>query len=432
MNSQSRLPSADADADPVAYAAFARAVADSAEMAYLADYNPAVLPELMRHLAGSTDPGMLAHRAGDPNTPPEALLFLAGICPTEFCNNPVLPLLLLENPALPAEFEPASLGRLLSYYGVPADLLAAVAQLGQPEAALTARLHIGLAGESGANWRRDLEQALAAIPTIPGDDLLLLLLVLRRVPDWLLSRIAAGHNTRLALALAFADGASDSLGALVPVPPAPPALTPTPDMDSLARMLESAEPAERTLAAADPRLTPTQLAAAKEREDWSEADHGVYRAIAANLATPADVLVALARDASALNTGVRRAVAMNPNAPAEALALLADEVYAMDIPLALAAHPNVAVAQRERLIAAALEHAWGSCEPFYRAIALAQPETPLARLAAQARSPHWIERIAVALHPLTPASIRTTLAEDGNRLVRAAAREDNLAARSPQ
>ncbi|NJN18841.1 MAG: hypothetical protein HC822_22580 [Oscillochloris sp.] len=59
----------------------------------------------LRHIPDPDDIAALARYAADPNTRPEALVILAGIFPAEFCANPVLPLLLLEDPNLPATFD---------------------------------------------------------------------------------------------------------------------------------------------------------------------------------------------------------------------------------------------------------------------------------------------------------------------------------------
>ncbi|NTU83036.1 MAG: hypothetical protein HGA45_27320, partial [Chloroflexales bacterium] len=197
MSSANSLTPAD-DFGPELFAqtAFARALAAIPEAAHLPAHSLAAVPELMRQVGGVTDLASFARLAADPNTTAEALVFLAGICPAEFCANPVLPLLLLENPALPASFEPASLGRLLSYEAVPADLLAAIAHLGPPELADAARLHVGLSGEAGPGWEAALDTAVAGLVTAPDDDLLALLLLLGLVPAWLHARAAAAVTRR--------------------------------------------------------------------------------------------------------------------------------------------------------------------------------------------------------------------------------------------
>ena len=48
---------------------------------------------------------------------------------------------------------------------------------------------------------------------------------------------------------------------------------------------------------------------------------------------------------------------------------------------------------------------------------------PLRRL-RHVRSIEWIERFAVAVHPRTPADVRSVLADDANAIVRAGAKGD--------
>ncbi|MEI7770331.1 MAG: hypothetical protein WCI67_10105 [Chloroflexales bacterium] len=56
-------------------------------------------------------------------------------------------------------------------------------------------------------------------------------------------------------------------------------------------------------------------------------------------------------------------------------------------------------------------------------VALATQGLVSAWLEAALRSPHWNERLAVALSPVADTAALARLAEDGNWLVRAAARE---------
>ncbi len=65
-----------------------------------------------------------------------------------------------------------------------------------------------------------------------------------------------------------------------------------------------------------------------------------------------------------------------------------------------------------------------------RLLALLSPWTPVPALAKYFRSTWWEERAAIAIHPATPPATRALLAEDGNVVVRAAARA-MLAVSSP-
>lgn len=390
---------------------------------YLVTYNYAAVFDFVRHLNGVTDVHVLRRMAADPNTAPEALMFLAGICPVEFCANNVLPLLLLENPNLPQEFEPASLGRLLSYAGVPRDLLAAFAAHARPDLAQAAALHIGMTGEVHADWPAALEQAVNGLPDLPSDDLLIALVLLDLVPVWLHPRLARSADARITTALAFVNGSGDrdSLNAALAETRPAPRPTPAPLSPALlVQMADADDPRIRAAAALHPDTPPEVLAQINDAEDWGDNDLDVYEALARNPHTPPATLLKLAAHNIALFTGVRRGVVQNPNTSPEALSLLVDEVYAADIRLMLAAHPNLRTDQRDRMRAHAVEQLPDLADPFYRAIGLSQATVPEATLAAAARSPYWLERLAVALHAHTPHAILAQLAEDGNRLVRTA------------
>ena len=57
-----------------------------------------------------------------------------------------------------------------------------------------------------------------------------------------------------------------------------------------------------------------------------------------------------------------------------------------------------------------------------RLLALLSPWAPVEALAKYLRSTWWEERAAIAANPATPPATRAKLAEDGNAIVRAAAR----------
>jgi hypothetical protein len=393
--------------------------ARSPALRHLLRAGPSAIGAAIRHLGDLSDETALAARAADPNTDPAALRLLAGICPAAFSSNPVLPLLLLEDPGFPASFDPSSLGRLLSYPGVPADLVAAIARFGHPDQAQAARLHVALT-PAAASWRDELADAVAALPVVPEDDLLALLVALDAVPGWLLPRIARVNSPRIVAARAAASGDWSALASLDA--PATPAVLDV-SVEELALMLEDERPAVRAVAAADPRLSAPQLAQAKLAEDWTEAEPLVYRAIAGNPRSSSELLLVFAADRSALLAGVRRAVARNPNAPPAALALLADEPFAADLRLIVAAHPNLAAGQRAQILAHSLRHALESYDPVYAAIALSSADLAAEQIAPFVGSPFWLERLAVAMNPAADPIAREQLAADGNRLVRAAARE---------
>lgn len=59
---------------------------------------------------------------------------------------------------------------------------------------------------------------------------------------------------------------------------------------------------------------------------------------------------------------------------------------------------------------------------FIRLCALRHPQIPVSILAEKSYSIKWRERYAIASHPHTPLDTLKTLALDGNRIVRAAAK----------
>lgn len=403
--------------DLSALAQYASELQTIPELAPVLFHNPRAVAGLMRALGGVTDRKALELMASDPDTSLEALAYLAGAFPEAFCANPVCTLLLLERPSLPAEMEPTSLGRLLAFAGMPADFVAAVAAYGPPDMAAAARMHIALAGEAGPDWRQELDAAVAAIPTLPADDLLSVLLRLGLVPDWLVARVD------MALAQPAAEPDETAVAAPPPTERELQAADPTLALEELLALADDEEARVRAAVVSNPRLGPEQLAELKRREDGLDNDPLVYRALAANQRTPPEVLRELTANRSALFTGARRAVALNPQAPPEALELLADEPYASDIRLILASHPRLGADQRARMEQASIEAAISSGDPIYRAIGLSHPLAPADALAATARSPQWIERLALVFNPAAPAETLTHLAEDGHRLVRAAARQ---------
>lgn len=397
----------------------------SPELAPFLFYSLTAVPALVQALGGETESAALERMAGDPNSSLEALAYLAGCFPAAFCANPIFPLLLFERPGLPAEMDPTALGRLLAYTGVPADFVGAVAAYGQPDLAAAARMHIALAGEAGAGWREELPRAMDSITVIPDDDLLTALAALGLLPAWMHERATRGARPALLRALGRTAPADEPHAtahratrgrAQIAADPARP-------LDELMAMVEDEDPEVRAALAANPALGPAELTRLKRFEDWADNDPLVYEALAANRRTPAELLREIAANKIALNTAARREVARNPTAPPDVLTLLADEPYAAEIRVILAGHPNLGPEQRATMIASSLGAAIASGSPIYRAIALAHPDVSPDAVELALRSPHWVERLALALSPAAGAAELGRLAEDGHRLVRAAAAE---------
>ncbi|XGB38675.1 MAG: hypothetical protein LVT47_10160 [Cyanobacteria bacterium LVE1205-1] len=129
-----------------------------------------------------------------------------------------------------------------------------------------------------------------------------------------------------------------------------------------------------------------------------------------------------------LSKEIRLAVAQNRHTPADGLAKLSldnDE----DVGFAACSNPNF---QPELEVPILLLKLTASNKPsFSRFLALLRPEVPVSSLAKNFRSSSWLERCAIAMHSMTPDSTLQALLEDGNRVVRSAAR-DNWTRRHPQ
>ena len=81
--------------------------------------NDSCPPALLRELAGNKDKLTRQAVASNPNTNKDTLLKLASEFPQEFLDNPILDLLLLENPNLLGEMPQNSLISLLKEVNVP-------------------------------------------------------------------------------------------------------------------------------------------------------------------------------------------------------------------------------------------------------------------------------------------------------------------------
>ena len=94
--------------------------------------------------------------AGNPNTPSEVLLRLIETHPNEFLQNPVLPLLSLEDPDFAKKIPQQTALHLLRVEAIPVWLLDEFAK-GEKLVARAARLHVGLAGEASEEWPAEVE-----------------------------------------------------------------------------------------------------------------------------------------------------------------------------------------------------------------------------------------------------------------------------------
>ncbi len=159
--------------------------------------------------------------------------------------------------------------------------------------------------------------------------------------------------------------------------------------------------------------------------------------------TPVDVLEQLAKDRK---YQVRSKVAQNPNTPVKILEkLLKDEDT--QVRLIAGNNPNTPITSLEKLTQSnknpliketaiknlinrspkyALVYLKKYLKPnqpsFTRLLIFLHPQAPTTQLAKNYRSSSWLERYAIAINPNTPTNIREHLAQDANRIVRAAAK----------
>lgn len=152
----------------------------------------------------------------NPNTPPALLLMLAGRYWQPFLENPVLPLLLLEDPGLPHRLPLRVLRALVRREGVPPLILQTLARHKDREVREGAKFHVdaatGPATEETADWqatlRRELEKLPAQRATLPE------LLDLDVVPAWLLNTLAGTSSSALRAAVMASSKRPDASPAL--------------------------------------------------------------------------------------------------------------------------------------------------------------------------------------------------------------------------
>lgn len=125
------------------------------------------------------------------------------------------------------------------------------------------------------------------------------------------------------------------------------------------------------------------------------------------------------------NGDVAIAVAQNPNTPNTLLEQLAQK-GTRNKQIKEAAVKNL-MSQNPDSAAVFLEEYIKSFKPsFSRLIVFFHPHAPSPVLAKNFRSSSWLERYAIAQNSNTPTHIRQRLAQDGNRIVRAAAQASLL------
>jgi hypothetical protein len=92
--------------------------------------HPGSLPESLEALSESSDEETIRAVAGNPATPPGALIRVASLAPLDFFQNPVLDLLILEDPSFLSKLKPGALRAFLKTDDCPLSWLQWAAHYG--------------------------------------------------------------------------------------------------------------------------------------------------------------------------------------------------------------------------------------------------------------------------------------------------------------
>lgn len=150
----------------------------------------------------------------------------------------------------------------------------------------------------------------------------------------------------------------------------------------------------------------------------------IRRTVAANPSTPVDVLERLGRGSHSINSIVQALVAAHPNAPFHFVeeflssSIEANGIIELKVVKRFLAEKPDGFPQLLELFAAKF--------PMFSAkrwLILLHPEVSPRVLVQNCQSLAWLERCAIAKNPNIPTDTLWILAKDGNRIVRAAARE---------
>ncbi len=413
----------------------------SIQLARIVAKNINASPDLLSELGSSSDDAIRKSVASNPNTPSNVLLKLGAQFPGQLLNNPIFPLLILENPNLLENMPAATLRSLLKQDTVPSGFLSwagdnstdtgillAVAmnpltpkvtlqkltQSGNADVIEAAKLHVNLAGEMNEGWEkaalsamnttnlpRDAksEEYLWAIGAI-SDNFLSVLDVKVRL------NIAQAHDTVLPKLLENADNSIRLALAQNPHTPIHIVESLIGDKDDEIReiaayhhsiSLDVKQQFEQQLAAVENPETSTNNLRELATSRWMYIRLGV----AGHINTSSDALELLSRDENSL---ILTAVALNINSPPSALQQLSTDKDPW-IRKAVACHLNTPL---DLLIELAKdEHPDGA----RKAVAL-NPNTPVSFLQELAKDDNFYVRQSLAQNPCTPLSILEELARD--------------------
>ncbi|MGV0106635.1 hypothetical protein NSTCB13_05463 [Nostoc sp. DSM 114160] len=367
--------------------------------AQLAAAEPSTDPELLRELALSTDQKTRQSVAGNPNTPADVLLKLGAEFPSQLLDNPVFPLLLLENLNLVAEIPLNTLRSILRLENVPVSILEKLADKSDYKVQLlalaenpknekvvfnrinqindsliveSARLHINLAGELTEGYEQKVKEviqgAIFSDRNVDAYDLVVPAQICF-IPEFIVECWVREPIYEHYLCRKIAD-------------------SPATSASILKHLANHTDGYTRDRVAENPNTPPEALRKLASKQEAGEPRIFLGR----NLNTPSDVLESLSKDR---DKKVRISVAENPNTPLTILQYLANDT--------------------ERNVAEAATRAIREQQGEYTAEAVRKnPKTP----------PHVLEKLAqkdpqtVCQHPNTPSELFLEFSKSLNSQVR--------------
>jgi hypothetical protein len=385
---------------------------DSNELARQVALNPSTLPELLQKLANSSDATSRLHVAANPNTPTKVLLNLGSEFPEALLDNPIFPLLLLENPNLVKEIPLTTLLSLLKCETVPVSFLeqaanksdwqvrlavaanpqtpkAALAKLGQSSDAQIAelvRLHVNWAGEMTSGWHeaaREEMQKTTTLVVIKDREYLRELAKIGLLTEWVIQHLLRLRgNSVIDIVLQGVASWVDNFPHIL-------------------ELLAKDNKWEIRLAVAKNPNTPASILEDLARDCYWE----IRIAVSQNPSTPASILEDLARD---WYWEIKMAVAQNPNTSARILEQLSrdDDAYEQGV----AGNPNTP----EKILQQLAQDT--SC--YVRSSVARNPNIPVRILEQLAQDNTWHVRWFIAGNPNTPIRILQQLAKDKNNIIR--------------
>ena len=427
--------------------------------------DPRTAQDRLKRLASHRDERVREQVAGNPNAPTDALYRLCVRHPEAFLKNPVLELLILENPNLLVEMPEYARSSVLSCEDAPMvflewsekwneGLLAVLRNPNAPKALLerladhaeervaqAAKLHVNTGAEAERDPLAEAMNAMSKAALERDGEMIKDLFALEAVPVWALELLCQDSDAELrALAAAHPDAPPAVLERLAVDEEEPVRQRAVAHRNASGdwseryrklQMMEALEPERveglagagswaRKLAARHPNAPLALIVGLASDEDWR-----VREAVALNPQLPFDTLEALFNDS---DRDVRAAAASHPKATVAQLERLAGDTDER-VRQAIAAHPNAPQRLIEHLERAASNDPslnaqelqvvqrygeWG------RQIAAAHPNADRDTLERLSRDEVWRVRQAVGHNPCTTPTILEGLAQDSDSDVRGA------------